>query len=96
MSFFPNPGALRQCFAPTSPFYSKPVQAEPTERPSRNAFQTWSAVDDVKGKASQLSAKAEAEYSKASAAAQAKAGKMELYSPKFYAACTFGGVMACV
>jgi solute carrier family 25 (mitochondrial phosphate transporter), member 3 len=36
------------------------------------------------------------EFSKASNAAQAKAGKIELYSAKYYAACTFGGIMACV
>ncbi|PHH72919.1 hypothetical protein CDD82_5733 [Ophiocordyceps australis] len=32
---------------------------------------------------------------KASSAAQARTGKIELYSPQYYAACTFGGLMAC-
>ena len=44
----------------------------------------------------ELSDAAAAEYQKASATAQAKAGKIELYSAKYYAACTFGGLMACV
>ncbi|EMT62336.1 hypothetical protein FOQG_07955 [Fusarium oxysporum f. sp. raphani 54005] len=54
-----------------------------------------SVVQDVKGKAKELSAEATAEFEKASAKAQAKAGKIELYSGKYYAACTFGGLMAC-
>lgn len=56
-------------------------------------YPAFSIIDD---KAKKLSAEATAEFNKASAAAQAKAGKMELYSGKFYAACTFGGMMACV
>lgn len=55
-----------------------------------------SVVEDAKGKAKQLSAEATAEFEKASAKAQAKAGRIELYSGKYYAACTFGGLMACV
>lgn len=55
-----------------------------------------SVVEDAKGKAKQLSAEATAEFEKASAKAQAKAGHIELYSGKYYAACTFGGLMACV
>ena len=53
-------------------------------------------MDDVKSKAGQLSAEAQAELSKASAAAQAKTGGIELYSGKYYAACVLGGVLACV
>lgn len=44
----------------------------------------------------QLSDEAVKEYEKASAKAQEKAGKIELYSAKYYAACTFGGLLACV
>lgn len=55
-----------------------------------------SVIQDAKGKAKELSAEATAEFEKASAKAQAKAGKIELYSGKYYAACTFGGLMACV
>ncbi|KAF5249984.1 hypothetical protein FANTH_4784 [Fusarium anthophilum] len=54
-----------------------------------------SVIQDAKGKAKELSAEATAEFEKASAKAQAKAGKIELYSGKYYAACTFGGLMAC-
>lgn len=59
-------------------------------------FSAWSAVDDVKSKAGVLSNEAQQEISKASAAAQAKTGQIELYSAKYYAACTFGGLIACV
>lgn len=56
----------------------------------------FSTADDVKDKAQKLSAEATKEFEKASSAAQAKAGKIEMYSGKYYAACTFGGLMACV
>ena len=59
-------------------------------------YPAWSVADDAKAKASQLSNEATKEFEKASAKAQAKAGKIELYSPKYYAACTFGGLLACV
>ncbi|KAK6842820.1 hypothetical protein PG987_003680 [Apiospora arundinis] len=36
-----------------------------------------------------------AEFDKASAATKAKTGQLELYSGGYYAACTFGGLMAC-
>jgi len=50
----------------------------------------------VKGKAQAFSAEAQKELQKASAAAQAKTGDIEIYSAKYYAACTFGGLIACV
>lgn len=52
--------------------------------------------EDAKGKAQKLSAEAQAEFEKASNAAQKKAGHIELYSAKYYAACTTGGLFACV
>jgi solute carrier family 25 phosphate transporter 3 len=50
----------------------------------------------VKSKAAQVSDQAVKEYEKASAKAQQKVGKIEMFSAKYYAACTFGGLMACV
>ncbi|KAH6675497.1 mitochondrial carrier domain-containing protein [Halenospora varia] len=58
-------------------------------------YTTWSAIDDAKNKANALSAEATKEFEKASAAAQAKVGGIELYSAQYYAACTFGGLLAC-
>lgn len=59
-------------------------------------YTAWSTIDDVKDKANKLSNEAAKEFEKASAKAQAKTGTIELYSPKFYAACTLGGLLACV
>lgn len=56
----------------------------------------YPAYSTIEDKAKKLSAEATAEFNKASAAAQAKTGAMELYSGQFYAACTLGGMMACV
>lgn len=80
---------------PTSPYY-KPA-AKPTEHPQkRPIFSAWSAADTAKEKAIELSDAAQKEYEKASTAAQAKVGGIELYSGKYYAACTVGGILACV
>ena len=53
-------------------------------------------MDDAKNKATQLSDAAVKEFDKATGAAQVKTGNIELYSARYYAACTFGGLLACV
>ena len=58
-------------------------------------IKAFSVVDDAKGKAKKLGAEATKEYEAASKKAQSAAGVIELYSPKYYAACTFGGLLAC-
>lgn len=72
--------------------YSKPTpyQARP------EFFGAFSVVDGTKDKALKAGNGAVKEFEKASVEAQAKAGHIELYSGKYYAACTFGGMMACV
>lgn len=96
---FPNQHVLHQSFSSpvgvrtrTSPAASKPtpLQARP------ELFAAYSVVDDAKSKAQKLSAEAQLEFDKASNAAQAKTGQLELYTPTFYAAATFGGLLACV
>jgi solute carrier family 25 phosphate transporter 3 len=95
VGLFPNTTALCQAFTPTSPYY-KPAP-KPVEKPERRRyFSSWSAADTAKGKAIELTEAAQKEYEKASAKAQAKAGGIELYSAKYYAACTVGGILACV
>jgi len=102
---FPTQGTLHDVFHPSVPFgRSAPTNTRPNPGPSKRTplqartelFPTWSAVDDAKKKANALSAEATKEFEKASAKAQAKAGHIELYSAKYYAACTFGGLLACV
>ena len=71
---------------------SKPLQSNH----ATPQFSIWSVAEDAKSKANALSAEAQRELQKASAAAQAKTGQIELYSAKFYAVSTFGGLIACV
>ena len=75
-----------------APRYGKPTpyQARP------ELYGAFSVVDDTKDKAKQLSAEAQKEFDKAVAKAKPATGKMELYSGSYYAACTFGGLLACV
>ena len=95
VGLFPSQSTISQSFLPTSPFFRPdPIPApHPQKRP---IFSAWSAADTVKDKAKELSTEATREIEKASAKAQAKAGKIELYSGKYYAACTVGGILACV
>jgi solute carrier family 25 phosphate transporter 3 len=99
---FPSQDTLHNVFHPSVPFGRREAPA-PLAAPKRTPLQaraelfpTWSVVDDAKKSAEALSAEATKEFEKASAKAQAKAGHIELYSAKYYAACTFGGLLACV
>ena len=93
---FPTQGTLSEVFAPSYPFASSRPNTSDSKPKRSPLFSAWSTADDVKSKANELSDAAAAEYTKASNKAQATTGKIELYSPKYYAACTFGGLMACV
>lgn len=62
----------------------------------REPFPAWSAIDDVKKTADSIAQEAAREYNLASHKAQEKAGKIELWTAKYYAACTVGGLLACV
>lgn len=59
-------------------------------------YSAWSVVDDAKDKAKKIGNETTKEFEKASSKAQAKTGKIELFSGEYYAACTFGGLLACV
>lgn len=89
---FPSQTVLNQSFATASPFHKREITPHPQKRP---IFTSWSAVDSVKEKAQELGSEAAQGYEKASQKAQAKAGQIELYSGKYYAACTVGGILAC-
>ena len=99
-SLFPRQDALQKTFnSPVSvrrPSDGSELSGRSSYRGRPELYSAFSVVDDAKGKAKQLSAEATKEFEKASSAAQAKTGKIELYSGKYYAACTFGGLMACV
>ncbi|KAK8219727.1 Cu/Pi carrier [Zalaria obscura] len=95
-SLFPGIRALSENIC--SPFqYSNPDNAPTSSNLARHElYSAWSVADDAKAKGAQLSDAAVKEFEKASNKAQAKAGNIELYSPKYYGACTFGGLLACV
>ncbi|KAL8705350.1 MAG: hypothetical protein Q9201_001549 [Fulgogasparrea decipioides] len=97
-SLFPTTGILQDVFSTHSGFAhstSSPSGNKSLSAPRKQRFLAWSAVEDMKIKAGALSDEAQKEISKASAASQAKTGQIELYSAKYYAACTFGGILAC-
>lgn len=50
----------------------------------------------MKAKAGALSSEAQNELKRSSRIVQAKTGNIELYSAKYYAACSLGGLLACV
>jgi solute carrier family 25 phosphate transporter 3 len=103
---FPTQDTLHDVFHLAIPFGRRPETPKSQPAPfstkqtplqaHSELYTAWSAIDDAKDKANALSAEAAKEFEKASAKAQAKAGHIELYSAKYYAACTFGGLLACV
>ncbi|ODH25626.1 hypothetical protein ACO22_05197 [Paracoccidioides brasiliensis] len=97
-SILPNQDTLAATFGSRHPLFGSHHQRKQVAEPARERplFPAWSAIDDVKHKAEAVGKSATHELEKASAKIQSKTGQIELYSPKYYAACTFGGVLACV
>ncbi|KAI9802214.1 MAG: hypothetical protein M1825_002935 [Sarcosagium campestre] len=95
----PTQAAICSVFRERSPAYQSSDGTTPSRKSkyeAQSSFNSaWSAADDAKSKAGTLSNEARKELELASTKAQAAAGKIELYSPKYYAACTFGGLLAC-
>ena len=91
-TLYPTQDSLEEVFSSRHPL-SRP---KPQHKPTTPRFAAWSVAEDAKSKAIGLTEKAQAELKQASANAQAKTGQIELYSTKYYAACTFGGLAACV
>ncbi|KAI1461721.1 mitochondrial phosphate carrier protein [Annulohypoxylon moriforme] len=94
MSFlFPNQHVLHQSFG--SPLNQRARTAPAPKATPRQArpelFMAYSVVDDAKNQ--KLSTEAQQEFDKASGATGKK--QLELYTPTFYAAATFGGLLAC-
>lgn len=91
---YPRYEVLQKTFPGHSQHGPKAPPARAT--PFQARMDLYSAYSPIEDKVKKLSAEATAEFNKASTAAQAKAGHIELYSGKYYAACTFGGLLACV
>lgn len=99
-TLFPTQSCLNEVFASQSPFSRPAPKLRSSEHPlKRPIFSAWSVAEtaeSAKAKAGQLTDAAVDKYEIASAKAQAKSGNIELYSGKYYAACTVGGILACV
>ncbi|ESA43769.1 hypothetical protein GE21DRAFT_142 [Neurospora crassa] len=91
-SVYPGLDILQNTFG--SSYQPKSNGATPLQART-DLYPAYSIVDDAKSKAKKLSAEAAHEFDVASQKAQAKTGHIELYSSQYYAACTFGGLMAC-
>ena len=83
MSLFPTASALSATFGSCSPFRFNNTAPSPQTnlKAKQHLYPSW----DVADKAAELSDAATKELEKASNIAQAKAGKIELYSGKYYA-----------
>ena len=88
MSFlFPSTSTLSATFGNATPYrFNKPTPAPRSPYQARShLYPSWDVAEDAKNKAGELSDAAQKELNKASEAAQAKVGKIELYSGKYYA-----------
>lgn len=89
-SFFPTTSTLSATFGHATPYnlkrQSTPVKSSPYLARS-HLYPSWDVAEDAKNKAAGLTDAAQKELAKASEIAQAKAGKIELYSGKYYAVC---------
>ncbi|PUU78035.1 mitochondrial carrier domain-containing protein [Tuber borchii] len=77
---------------PSTPFSVAVPQKTPRLQPSVASLYPYASISE---EAKKLGKEAQEEFRHASEATQKKAGKIDMYSPKFYAACTLGGVLAC-
>lgn len=90
MPLFPGFDTLQQTLGtpyPRGQLQSKASAGGPTPYQARlDLYPAYSIIEDAKHKGQKLAA----------GATKAEPGKLELYSGKYYAACTLGGTLACV
>lgn len=90
---YPRHEVLQKTFPAPSHNALKARESRATPHQARMELYSAYSVEDS---AKKLSAEAKAEFDKASTSTKAKKASIELYSGKYYAACTFGGLLACV
>ena len=97
---FPSEGVIVSVLGSQHPTFANnksKVQPERSVTPfKREPFPAWSAVEEVKEKADAFGREAAKEYDIASHKAQDATGHIEPFTPKYYASCIFGGLLACV
>lgn len=81
--------------------FSSKIPRSKSVNPSHSElFPAWSTTDDIKNdikdRTVKMGTKLSKDVQKASMAAQKRTGQIELYSGKYFAACTLGGLLACV
>lgn len=89
---YPRYEVLQKTFPSQSRDGASPQPSKAT--PYQARMDLYSAYSTIEDKAKKLSAEATAEFNKATS--HPKTAQIELYSGKYYAACTFGGILACV
>ncbi|KAL2865800.1 putative mitochondrial phosphate carrier protein [Aspergillus lucknowensis] len=92
---FPSENVIANTFASQYPVRREPQATAVPETRKREPFPAWSVIEDSKKKAEAFGKEAAREFDVVSQKAQAKTGKIEPWTPKYYAACTVGGLMAC-
>lgn len=85
MSLFPSASALSATFGHASTYKSTFAPQRSQYQARTEKYTAWDVAEDAKNKAAGLSDAAQKELQKASEIAQAKTGKIELYSGKYYA-----------
>jgi solute carrier family 25 phosphate transporter 3 len=88
----PSEKAVTTIFPNTLQHKMQPADSAPTKR---QLFPAWSAVEETKKATNAVTSEAAREFDLASKKAQSKTGHIEPWSRKYYAACTFGGMLAC-
>ncbi|KAF7166533.1 hypothetical protein CNMCM5623_000158 [Aspergillus felis] len=94
---FPSDSVILEAFNAQNPLNrpKEPKQAGSAASIRREPFPAWSVIDESKKKADAFAKEAAREFDVVSQKAQAKTGKIEPWTPKYYASCTFGGMLAC-
>ncbi|KAH1302220.1 hypothetical protein KXX11_003165 [Aspergillus fumigatus] len=94
---FPFDSVILEAFNAQNPLNrpKEPKQAGSAALIRREPFPAWSVIDESKRKADAFAKEAAREFDVVSQKAQAKTGKIEPWTPKYYAACTVGGLLAC-
>jgi len=83
-ALFPSASALSATFGNANPYHMPAARRSPYAARTE-LYGSWNVAEDAKQKSTQLADAATKEYEKASQLAQQKAGKIELYSGKYYA-----------
>ncbi|KAF4213786.1 hypothetical protein CNMCM8980_005927 [Aspergillus fumigatiaffinis] len=94
---FPSDSVILEAFNAQNPLNrpKESKQAGSAASIRREPFPAWSVIDESKKKADAFTKEAAREFDVVSQKAQAKTGKIEPWTPKYYAACTVGGMLAC-